>query len=230
MTSLVDILAIGAHPDDVDFGAGAILLKMAAKGQKIAILDVTSGEMGTHGNAKIREKESLKAAEFLKADRLFLHLSDTKLGDTLEIRHELASWIRKLKPRLILAPDFQKEMNHPDHAALGLAVRAAARFARFSKILPDLKTHRVEGVLHYHYPTNRMPDFLFDVSAFAEKWVQLMKCFESQLKTLDYIDRNLKAASYFGSLVGVSYAQGLSKHNPILVEDLLEVSKGTLEI
>ena len=100
-----DLIAIGAHPDDVEVGTGGVLLKMAQMGYRTGIIYLTKGEMGTGGTPEIRARESLTAAQIMKTDLLeTLDLGDTKLVDTPENRNIVAELIRKYQPTLLLAP------------------------------------------------------------------------------------------------------------------------------
>lgn len=227
---MVDIMAIGAHPDDCEFACGGILSKMADQGKSIAIVDLCLGEKGSNGTSDKRKKEGLLAAEVIGADRLFLDFNDCEIVDTYANRLKLVKVIRQLRPKLILAPLWKGEMNHPDHIACGMMARYACRYSRFKKILPEILPHRPSGILHYLFPVHENPDFLIDVSEYVDIWKEMMEKHASQMKTNDYPDWNLRAASKFGVMIGKKYAQGLIKGNPIEIDDLTFIEKGTLEI
>lgn len=228
---MVDILAIGAHPDDIEFGCGGILAKMAAQGKSIAMLVLTLGEMGTHGTPDVRRQECNEAAQLIGATRFFLDLGDCQLMDTYEGRLELVKVIRECKPRLVLAPFWKGERNHPDHVACGAMARYACRYARFEKILPDVSTHRPEGILHYPPGGYTGPiDFIVDVTDHVEIWKEMINCHHSQLLTLPYLDWNLRIASRLGVLIHKPYAQGIIKGNPVVVDNLMDIAQGTVEL
>ncbi len=227
---MVDILAFGAHPDDIEFGCGGILVKMSQSGASIVLADLTSGEKGTNGTASIRRKEAGEAAHTLGVPRLFLDFADCELEDNYESRLKIVEVIREYRPKLVLAPDISFAKNHPDHVACGMMVRAACRFARFSKILPDLPIHRVGGVLHYPSASNDHVDFIVDVSPHVEKWTKMIDAHVSQMQTINYKDRVLRTASRLGSLIGSDFAQGLIKENPVIIDDLMLLSQGIKEI
>jgi len=227
---MVDVLAIGAHPDDCEFGCGGILAKMSDQGKSIVIIDLTKGEKGSNGSTSERVSEGKKAANIIGVEREFLDFTDCEIVDSYESRLKLVTAIRKHKPKLILAPLWKGEMNHPDHIACGLMARYACRYARFKNILPDLPPHRVDGILHYLFPSQENPDFLIDISDYFATWKAMMAEHTSQLKTNDYIDWNVRAASAYGIMIGAKYAQGLVKGNPIEVADPMLISKGTIEI
>ena len=220
-----DIMAIGAHPDDIEFGCGGILAKMAATGKKVLLVDLTKGEKGTNGTAEIREQEGYAAAKTIGAERIFLDFKDCEVYDTYEGRLKLVEVIRTYRPTLILAPLWKGEMNHPDHLATGLMARYAFRYARLAKILPHLPTHQPQGILHYLYPTIETVDFIMDISEFVETWKKMMACHASQHQTHDFSTWNLLHAAKLGHLIGVAYAQGLVEGAPVIIDDLMTISK-----
>lgn len=227
---MTDVLVFGAHPDDVEFGCGGILVKLHAEGKRIVIVDLTLGEKATHGTPEVREIEGLASASLIGAERICLHFPDCQVMDTYEGRLELVKVIRAYRPKLVLAPIWKGEQNHPDHFATGLMARYACRYARIKNILPEMPIHWVEGILHYPPFNWNDPDFLVDVTPYVETWKQMMHCHESQMKTFDYADWNLKQASKLGMLIARPYAQALVKGNPIVIEDVMDISRSTREI
>lgn len=219
-----DIMAIGAHPDDIEFGCGGILAKMASLGKKVLLVDLTVGEKGTNGNAEIRRQEGHEAAKTIGAERLFLDFKDCEVYDTYEGRLKLVTLIRTYKPALILAPLWKGEMNHPDHLATGIMARHAFRYARLAKILPDLPIHQPQGILHYLYPTIETVDFIMDISDYVDVWKKMMACHISQHKTHDFSEWNLLHAAKLGHIIGKPFAQGLVKGAPVIIDDLMSIS------
>lgn len=226
----IDLLAFGPHPDDVEFGCGGILAKLADQGKDIVIVDLTLGEKGKNGSAEIRYKEGQSSAALIGAERIALDFKDCEVMDTYEGRLKLVKVIRQYKPKLILAPLWKGEENHPDHIATGLLARHACRYARFEKILPEFPVHWVEGILHYVPISYNDPDFLIDISDHVDTWRDMMKCHASQMQTNDYADWNLRQASKLGIQIGAAYAQALVKGNPVVVDDLMTIAKTTREI
>jgi N-acetylglucosamine malate deacetylase 1 len=227
---MIDILAFGAHPDDTEFGCGGILAKASAQGQRILVVDLTSGDKGTNGTPEIRRKEGEAASKIIGAERLTLDFNDCEILDTYEGRLKLVKVIREYRPRLILAPMWKGEMNHPDHIACGIMARYACRYARFAKILPEVPIYTPEGILHYPPSAYDTPTFLIDVSEHVEVWKQMMHAHQSQLLTYPFVERVLSNAAKFGILIGKAYAQGLVSGNPIAVEDLMTICRGTREL
>ena len=226
----VDILAFGSHPDDVEFGCGAILIKMAKQGKSVAMADFTLGDKGTNGDPETRRNESLAAAAVVGAKRYFLDFKDCEIVDNYENRLKVVELIRKVRPKLVLVPMWTGTMNHPDHLICGQIVRYACRFARFAKILPELPIHWIQGVLHYIPPTGMAPDFIFDISDEVEAWKEMMGCHASQMRTFGFIDWRIKEAAHMGVLIDKPYAQGLVKGNPVVVKDIMDIAQGTREL
>lgn len=227
---MVDVLALGAHPDDIEFGCGGILAKLASQNKSLVLVDLTCGEKGTQGTPPIRREEGIKAAKLLNAERHYLDFKDCEVIDDYESRLKVVSVIRKFKPKVILAPYWKGEQNHPDHFACGLLARYACRYARFAKILPEIPIHRASNILHYLHPAFMEPDFLFDITDHLELWKQMMACHSSQLKGVPYSDQVLRRASWLGSLIDTPYAQGLFKGHPVVIDDLMSLSVGSKEI
>jgi bacillithiol biosynthesis deacetylase BshB1 len=121
----VDVLLFGAHPDDVEWGAGGTILKLRATGASFGVVDLTRGEMGSRGTSEERDKEAQAAASWMGARfRENLGLPDCGVIDSVENRQRIASVIRRYRPQLVLAPYWKDR--HPDHAATGRLVRNAA--------------------------------------------------------------------------------------------------------
>lgn len=224
----IDIMAFGSHPDDIEFGCGGILAKMASQKKSIVMVDLTLGEKGTNGSPELRRQEGLASAKLIGAERIFLDFPDCSVYDNEEGRLKIVKILRHYQPKLILAPTWKPLMTHPDHAASGLLCRAACRYARFSKILSDLPIYRPEGILHYM--CNEIPDFIIDISPHFDIWKEMINCHKSQMKTNDYLDWSLRYASNWGLMIGKPYAQALIKGNPIEIDDIMCISKGTREI
>lgn len=227
---MVDILVLGAHPDDIEFGCGGILAKLASQKISMVLIDLTCGEKGTYGTPSQRREEGIKAAKLLNAERYYLDFKDCEVMDDYESRLKIVKVIRQFKPKIILAPYWKGEQSHPDHFACGMLARYAARYARFAKILPELPIHKPGNVLHYLHPAFMEPDFLFDVTDHMDLWKQMMECHSSQLKGNPYSEQVIRRSAWLGSLIETPFAQGLFKGHPVVVEDLLSLSKSSKEI
>lgn len=227
---MVDILAFGAHPDDLEFSCGGILTKMASQGKSIVMVDLTLGDKATNGTPEIRRRESLESAKVIGAERVFMDFKDCEIIDSYESRLKFVEIIRTYKPRLILAPLWEGGFNHPDHLACGVMVRAAFRYSRFANILPHLPKFVPGGIMHYLGSEPKKPDILIDVSENVEQWKKMMSCHKTQHQTFNYSDWVLRGASAYGVMADCAYAQGLIQGTPIIVNDLLEIAHGTREI
>ena len=221
---MTDILAIGAHPDDIEFGCGGILAREAKRGKSIVFVDLTRGEMGSNGTPEIREQEAMEAAAVIGAERTMLGLPDCGINDGHLA--EVMAVIRHYRPRVILAPYFEGQGTHPDHIACGLLVRKAARYVRLKKMGDP---HIVQNVLHYPARHFFLPDFLFDISNVVETWKEMISCHKSQMETKNYLDLCLRQSAGWGIHINAAYAQCLIKGNPAVIDSLDAISKGTIE-
>lgn len=217
------ILVFGAHPDDIEFGCGAVLLDAAARGAKIDLVVLSRGEAGTHGNRAIREKEAFAAANMLGAEIHFASTpGDTRLEADLEMKLLAAKEIRRLKPDLVLAPSGHLNQ-HPDHRETSRVVRDANRLARYGKTpgLENWDPHATKALLFYDISSEALGmdglvPILLDISSQVEKWTELMNCHESQTGNLDYVDFQLSRARALGIQAGVDSAIRLYSEGPLL--------------
>ena len=180
-TVTVDVLAIGAHPDDVELHAGGTLLRLASLGYTTAIVDLTRGEAGTHGSVAERAAEALAATAVLGAAcRESLDLGDSRLTDSDATRAAVVSLLRRFKPRMVLT--HHADQPHPDHAAAARIVTAAAYLAGLRRTYPgdDLLPHRPAAILHFGLPRGIPPSFIVDVGRWEEEWEQAVRCHRSQ--------------------------------------------------
>ena len=179
--SPVAVLAIFAHRDDAELNAGGALAKLAAQGHYTGILDLTQGEMGTRGSAATRGAEAAEAAKILGVSvRENLELPDAGVTNTPETRRAVAAVIRRLKPRVVIAPALRGR--HPDHHVTAQLVRDACFVAGLAKIEPQHPPHRPRKVLHAlsFREDHEKPTFVVDISdEFAAK-LDAIRCYASQ--------------------------------------------------
>lgn len=225
------ILAIGAHPDDIEFGAGAILLNESMNGSKIHMLILSKGEAATNGTPEERENESREAAKLLNAEIEFMDFGgDSTISSTPASAHRIAEVIRKTRPDIILAPQVE-ENQHPDHSAVGKMTRDACRYARYGGLssLVSTPTHKVKSLLFYPSTPNinSKPDILVDVTKIVEDWKKIMNLHETQMKTKKYSDMLLTLSHLWGMQINTDYAWGLYKNDPIVLDSLSEISTST---
>ena len=222
------ILAIGAHPDDLEFGMGAVLLKEFAQGSELSIVITSKGEAGSAGTPEIREAESRAAAKMLGVtDRLtFLNFG----GDGLQTSSpensvQLARLIREYRPDIVCAPSLSANQ-HPDHCAVGTATRNACRLARYGGMaaLAGRKPHAVASLWFYsitaHEDNSLSGATLVDVSEVVDVWQELMACHQSQVSQRNYIDLQLARAQQLGAMARCAYAVALWPNDPPVVQTL----------
>ncbi len=232
----LDVLAIAAHPDDVELSAGGTLIKLAQQGYKTGILDLTRGEAGTRGTPEIRAFEAARAAQLLGLSmRENLDLGDAHLWANEESRTKLVRVLRRWHPRLVLTQ--HGDDPHPDHAHTAQLVREAAHLAGVAKYDAKAKLAqaserwRPNCVAHFLFPRTLAPTFVVDISAsFTRKWdairahtsqffnpknkdVQSRVSSEQFLREMDARDR------YFGALIGVAYGEAFFVREALNVDD-----------
>jgi len=231
----VDILAFGVHPDDVELGCSGTLIASAAAGKKVAVVDLTQGELGTRGSAEIRKKEAANAAVVMGLiARENLQMADGFFqNDETNVRKVIAA-IRKYQPEILLcnAP----EDRHPDHGRSSKLVSDAAFLSGLIKIKTELngesqQAWRPKYVFHYIQDRYLKPDFVFDISEYHNKKIEAIICYTTQFNTTDnsepetYISNpdfleTVKArALMLGKRIGVKYAEGYISSKMLGISD-----------
>ena len=233
-SELAPLLAFGAHPDDIEFGCGAVIAAETRAGRKAHFVICSSGESGTHGTPKQRRTEAKRAATLLGATIEFIELD----GDAhLEIRAahaiKLAQILRRERPGIVLAPSLV-ENQHPDHWRLGNLVRDAARLARYGgvKELRRQPLHAIAQLFFYAVTPEAEPrditSVLIDVSSpdLLRAWEDSMRAHESQTSAINYIELQLTRARLLGARAGVSHAIALFPNEPLLLDSLSSAGRG----
>ncbi|UMB54495.1 bacillithiol biosynthesis deacetylase BshB1 [Lutibacter sp. A64] len=232
----LDILAIGAHPDDVELGCGATILKEISLGKKVGILDLTRGELGTRGSAEIRAIEAKNAAKILGVEvRENLAFSDGFFVNDKEHQLEIIKIIRKYKPTIVLCNAFDDR--HIDHSKGSKLVSDACFLSGLIKIETKLdgevqEAWRPKQVYHYIQWKNIEPDFVVDVSGFIETKLEAVKAYSSQfydpksneptspITSKNFLDSIIYRAQDLGRLIGTSHAEGFNTERYVAVENL----------
>lgn len=232
--SPVDILLFGAHPDDVEWGAGGTLLTLGATDTSFGIVDLTRGEMGSRGTPEERDQEAEAAAFWMGARfRENLCLPDCGVIDSVENRKKVARVIRRWRPKLVLAPYW--EDRHPDHAASGHLVRNAAVYCALKKFDDPNLPHKPLAYLYYllHHFTN--PHMVVDISSVYQRKLELLRIHASQFsKTAegfgvlplgmnDYLFGLESRDRFFGSLIGVHHGEAFVSEAPLKLRSLSEL-------
>lgn len=228
----IDILAIFAHPDDMELTVGGTLLKMKSFGYKTGALDVTQGEMGTRGTVEGRAEEAREAARILKLDvRENLELPDGHVWVTEETRTRMVRVLRRLKPKVILTQQFDDP--HPDHNHIAQMVREAARLASMQKYDGANGQERINVpmIAHNIFSQRVVPSFVVDISEFLEQKMEAIRAHVSQFHNPDSKDLETRLSDkgflaelenrsrYFGSLIGVQAGEPFFVREALNVED-----------
>ena len=236
MVLKLDILAVGAHPDDVELGCGATLAKEISLGKKVGILDLTRGELGTRGSAEIRDQEAKNAATILGIEiRENLAFSDGFFINDKTHQLEIIKIIRKYKPNIVLCNAFKDR--HIDHSKGSKLVSDACFLSGLVKIETQLNgkvqdAWRPKHVYHYIQWENLEPDLVVDVSGFVETKLSAVKAYSSQfynpkstepsspISSKNFLDSIVYRAQDLGRLIGTTHAEGFNTERYIAVENL----------
>ena len=235
-----DVLAIAAHRDDVEQTCGGTLLRMAARGLRTAILDLTQGEAGTRGSAEERAQEAQEAARRLGVSwRQALDLPDGAVENALENRIKIARVLRLLRPRVVILPYWQAR--HPDHAAvaaLGYEACFLSGLAKAPTAQPEgeiadreLSPHRPFKIVYASLYADVRPSFIVDISPFIEQRHNALMAYRSQYANQaaggalfvpeeEIRERTFAEARHYGLLAGVRYGEPFVQKEVGLVDDL----------
>lgn len=221
----VDILAIGAHPDDVELSCAGTLAKEISRGKKVAILDLTQGELGTRGTSEIRAAEAKQAAAILGVHaRYNLNFADGFFRNDKEHQLKLIAYIRLLKPEIILCNAV--EDRHPDHGRAAKLVTESCFLSGLQKVQTVHEEQhqdawRPKQLYHYIQWNDAKPDFVVDISDQIKTKIQVVKAYESQfyksgttpntpISTENFLNSITYRAADLGRLIGVDYAEGFT--------------------
>lgn len=231
----LDVLAIGAHPDDVELACGGTLAKLAEEGRAIGILHLSRGEAASRGTPEEREREATKAAEALGVQIVdFLSCGDGSLRTGVEEEDAVIAKIREWSPRLILGPAASDR--HPDHGRAHQLVEASAFYAGLASRSTG-EPHRPAALFSYMQHDPFEPSFLVDVTATWDRKIEALREYRSQLYQDDRDDEGTptKVASreywravegrarHFGQLISCEFAEPFWSRLPLAVSDVLAV-------
>lgn len=234
----LDILAFGAHPDDVELGAGATIAKAIASGKKVGIVDLTRGELGTRGSAEIRDREASAAGKTLGVSaRENLGFADGFFVNDREHQLQIIKMVRKYRPEIVLCNAIDDR--HIDHGKGSKLVSDACFLSGLIKIETQLEGEeanqaqwRPKVVYHYIQWKNIEPDFVVDVSEFIEKKTEAILAYSSQfhdptskepetpISSKNFIESVNYRAKDLGRLVGVEYAEGFTTERFVAVSNI----------
>ena len=231
----LDLLAIAAHPDDVELTCGGTVLKMSEAGYRTGILDLTKGEMGSRGTPETRLREAARAAKILKVRvRRNLGLPDARLEMREEYKMAIAEVIRELKPQTVILPYW--EGRHPDHYT-------AAKLGYEACFVAGLMNYPLSGVafrpfkiLYATADANARPTFYVDITQQFERRRRAILAYGSQFRPkekerrprvalpLDQLEARMNlAASFYGRMIDVKYAEGFIVKEAMRVEDVVRM-------
>ena len=233
MSEKLDILAIGAHPDDIELGCGGTLMKEIEMGKKVGLMDLTQGELGTRGSKEIRKQEAELARDFMGAKfRDNLLLDDCFFENNRDNQIKLISKIRRYQPDIIMCN--ATDDRHIDHQKAAKLVVDSCFLSGLKKIETTFDgiiqdVWRPVNVYHYIQWKNLEPDFVIDISRYMKQKFDLINCYKSQfyndekfddntpISTKNFLDSITYRARDLGRLVGVEAAEGfLSSRFPIV--------------
>ncbi len=226
----VDVLAIAAHRDDVEQTCGGTLLRMAARGLRTGILDLTQGEAGTRGTAQERAAEAAEAAQLLGVGwRVALDLPDGAIANTLENRVKIARVVRELRPRVVILPYWQAR--HPDHATTATLGYEACFLAGLSKVETGSQPHRPFKIVYASLYADVRPSFIVDITPFIEQRHAALMAYRSQYANQpegsglfvaedEIRERTFAEARHYGLLAAVRYGEPFVQKEVGLVDDL----------
>ena len=231
----VDVLAIGAHPDDVELGCGGTIAKLISEGKKVAILDLTQGELGTRGTNETRAIEAKNAAEILGISaRENLKMKDGFLINSEEYQLRIIKAIRTYQPEIVFCNAVDDR--HPDHAKAAKLASDACFLSGLIKIETEesgkkQEKWRPKQVFHYIQWKNLEPDFVIDISGFLDKKIESCLAYKTQfydptsnepmtpIATKDFLESLTYRAQDLGRLSGVAYAEGFTCEKLIAVKN-----------
>lgn len=235
----LDILAFGAHPDDVELGCSGTIAKEVALGKKVGIIDLTRGELGTRGSVEIRNSESAKAAEILGVSiRENLDMRDGFFTNDEAHQLKVIQMIRKYQPEIVLCNAITDR--HIDHGKGSKLVSDACFLSGLVKIETESngekqQSWRPKVVYHYIQWQNIEPDFVVDISDFIEAKMKSVQAYASQfydpnskepvtpIASKNFLDSIKYRAQDLGRLVGVEYAEGFTAERYVAVNSLADL-------
>jgi bacillithiol biosynthesis deacetylase BshB1 len=233
----LDVLAVGAHPDDVELTCGGTLIRCVKQGYRVGILDLTRGEMGTRGTPEQRAREAAAAARTLGVHhRENLGLPDARLEPIMEYKLAVAERIRALRPRVVILPYW--DARHPDHShacQIGYEGCYLAGLAKLDLSAPAGKPHRPHKVIYstmYDADFRIAPSFVVDISPYFKQRMRAVACYRSQfhgpqrqrgvhIPLTGLEERVATYCGYFGQLIGVAYGEPFVLREALQVDDIV---------
>jgi bacillithiol biosynthesis deacetylase BshB1 len=231
----LDLLAIAAHPDDVELTCGGTLIKMAERGYNTGILDLTAGEMGTRGTPETRAKEAAQAAKLLRVKwRETLGVPDSDVQPGRQHKLRLAAVIRELRPKTVILPYW--EARHPDHYHASTLGYEGCFLAGLKQLPLDGEAYRPFKILYSTADANVRPTFVVDITGQYEKRGLAIAAYSSQFRpkksqkksnvrlAIDSLEDEMnQLARHYGQMIGVRYGEPFLTKELMSVEDVVEM-------
>jgi bacillithiol biosynthesis deacetylase BshB1 len=225
---VLDVLVVAPHPDDAELGLAGTIMKLRDEGYRVGVLDLTNGEPTPRGSLAIRARETAAATKVLGIEwRENLGLPNRSLEASLDARRRLAEVIRRVRPRVLLAPYWEDA--HPDHVATTQLVEAARFWAKLSKSDLAGEPFHPQRVLYYYCVHLRLlaqPALVVDISAYWERKRAAIACYESQFASdgeegsPTLLDQLRDQAAYWGWSIGAAYGEPIASREAIGVTNL----------
>ena len=236
---MVDIIAFGAHPDDVELSAGGTLIKHVKNGFSVGIVDLTRGEMGTRGNKTTRKMEAENARHIIGAQfRINLNLPDAFINISKESINEIVKVIRTYKPQIVLCNAVKDR--HPDHGVASKLVSKSCfisglqKFETFENNISQ-DVHRPVSIYHYIQDQWIDPDFIVDISDDFKQKIKAVMAFKSQfydpesqepstpISSLEFLDSIKSKANLLGRSINKKFGEGFTVERPLGTDSLLKL-------
>ncbi len=234
----VDVLALGAHPDDIELSCGGTIAKLVKDGHKVAIADFTQGELGTRGNKDIRSKEAAEAAKILGVTaRRNLKIPDGDIELSKANIKKVITLIRELRPRILIIPHSVER--HPDHVHAHRLSKEAWYYSGLRKIETSLdgehqKPHRPDNFFEFMQWYEFTPSFIVDISETFDTKMKAIKAHASQfydpnskdpetlLSRPEFLERIKTDSEYYGKRIGVKYGEPFYSWTPLGVKTIFD--------
>jgi len=230
----VDVMAIGAHPDDIELGCGGTLIKLSDRGRSIVLVDLARGEMATRGTVDTRRAEAGAATAILGAiARENLELTDGDIHSTPDARYRVAQVIRRYRPGLVLLPYF--EDRHPDHYHASQLAYEGIFAAGLVRLSTGQEAYRPGRIMYYMGWYEFEPSFVVDISEQFERKMQAIYAYRTQFTSEDgsFPSTRLTSSEYnwylqsrmahLGAQIGCRYGEGFLIRGHMAVDDPLQV-------
>jgi len=232
--SKVDVMAFGAHPDDIELGCGGTLIKLSDVGHSVVLVDMVRGEMGTRGTVETRETEAAAATGIIGAvARENLALEDSNIYTDEASKRKVVEVVRKYRPRLVFIPYY--EDRHPDHYHASELAYEGTFLAGLTRYETGQESYRPPKIVYYMGWWEFEPTFIVDITEQCDRKMEAIYAYSTQFKPDDTFYKQTRLTSreytwmivhrmaYYGSLIGKQYGEGFLIRGKMEVENPMEV-------